>query len=157
MNKQHIAIITCSIARFTKNKFKFNVTHSICQLAIFTNFQFHKVQVPTTSPTLVYSSTSCGCISGILGTMCSCNIYFEPKNWNSCTMKLLYPPPTTHLLDATCCLAFFGFINATNCPITNYIHPTRKSEFILIVISMHRIAFVYLYIQSNSLCKPLSS
>jgi hypothetical protein len=61
------------------------------------------------------------------------------------------------LLDATFWLAFFGFINATDCPITNYIHPTRKCEFILIVISMHLIAFVYLYIQSNSLCKPLSS
>ncbi len=157
MKKQHIIITTCSITRFTKNKFQSNVTHSICQLAIFTNFQFHKVQVPTTSPTLVHSSTSCRCISGILGMCAIATSILNQKSRIVAPWNLSTPHQPLTLLDATFWLALFGFIVAINCPITNYIHLTSKCAFILIVISMHLITFIYLYIQSNSLCKFLSS
>ncbi len=135
-----------------------SIIQKVCQLAIFTYFQFHKVQVLTTSPTIAWSSALCGCISGI-SSMCTIATSTLNQNFGIvASWNFSNPHWSLTLLDATFCLTFFGFSNTTNCPIANYIHLTSKCINISCNFNApNHICICIINFQNYSLCNPLSS
>ncbi len=132
VNKQHITITTCSIARFTKNKFKSNLTHS----KSLPTCNFHKLPIPqgTSAYHISHSSMFINFmwdLKWIFRHVCSCNIYLEPKIYNSCAMKLLYPPSTIHFAKCHLLPCIF-WIHQCHKLSNNKLHPPNRQMCIYI-------------------------
>jgi hypothetical protein len=149
VNKQHIAITTCSIARFTRNKFKSNVIHS----KSLSTCNFHKLPIP--QGTSAYHISHSSLFTNFVQVhkwnfmhVCSCNIYFEPKVWNNCTMKLLYPPSTIHF--ARChLLPCILWIHQCQRLSNNKLDPPNKQMCIYIGCNFNAPNHIYILVHSK--------
>jgi len=121
-----------------------------CQTTTFTYFQFHNVQMPTTSLIIAWSSTSYKYISGVSSTWATTTSTLNQTSTISEPWNLSTPPKQfLILLDATFCLGFFGFTNNMDCPIWNYNPPNNSPhqdqgcDYYVINISCIRVNVVY--------------
>ncbi len=81
----------------SKNSNKMVLT-KVCEFKTFTYLQFHNVQVPTTSLTKAWSSTSCKCISGVSSTWATTSnyIHFQHEFKYGWAMEFVHPPMATN-------------------------------------------------------------